>query len=184
MEDEAVVAVHDAREADGRLEEVRRWLVRNGIAAADVVEVMVGLARIERTYRRDRQAEGIAVARRNGVYKGRVKGTTKAKPDRAQDLQAKGMSAPEIGRALGVSTRTVSRSLAAGPPAESPCPSARCKSLFNGRQRGGTTESQIETGSAACGRNGTRIARPPDGAIQKSQSGTFATDDDGRRRNR
>ena len=114
MEAEAVVAVHDAREADGRLEEVRRWLVRSGIAAADVVEVLVGLARIERTYRRDRQAAGIAVARRNGVYKGRAQGTTKAKPDRAKELQAKGMSAPEIGRALGVSIRTVFRYLSAG----------------------------------------------------------------------
>ena len=79
-----------------------------------VAALMLGLAEIEWEYRRDRQAAGIAVARRNGVYRGRTRGTTKAKPDRAKELQTKGMSAPEIGRALGVSIRTVFRYLSAG----------------------------------------------------------------------
>lgn len=35
-------------------------------------------------------------------------------PDRAKELQAKGMSAPETGRALSVSIRTVFRYLSAG----------------------------------------------------------------------
>ena len=77
-----------------------------------VAALMLGLAEIEWEYRRERQAAGIAVARRHGVYRGRARGTTKAKPDRAQELRARGMSAPEIGRALGVSTRTVFRYLA------------------------------------------------------------------------
>ncbi len=86
----------------------------SGAMGRMVAALMLGLAEIEWEYRRDRQAAGIAVARRNGVYKGRVKGTTKAKPDRAKELQAKGMSATEIGRALGVSIRTVFRYLSAG----------------------------------------------------------------------
>ena len=86
----------------------------SGTPGRMVAALMLGLAEIEWEYRRERQAAGIAVARRDGVYRGRAKGTTKAKPDRAKGLRAKGMSAPEIGRALGVSIRTVFRYLAAG----------------------------------------------------------------------
>jgi hypothetical protein len=47
------------------------------------------------------------VAKRDGVYRGRQPGTTKGPPDRARELQAKGLRAPEIAQALGVSPRTV-----------------------------------------------------------------------------
>jgi DNA invertase Pin-like site-specific DNA recombinase len=73
---------------------------------------MFGLAEIEQEYRRERQAAGIAVAKRHGVYRGRVKGTTKATPARAQTLRTRGLSVPEIATALGVSPRTVFRYLA------------------------------------------------------------------------
>lgn len=43
-----------------------------------VARVLFGLAEIEQEYRRERQAAGIAVAKRRGVYQGRTKGTTKA----------------------------------------------------------------------------------------------------------
>ncbi len=39
---------------------------------------MFGLAEIEMDYRRERQAAGIAVAKRRGLYRGRKAGTTKA----------------------------------------------------------------------------------------------------------
>ena len=94
--------------------QVEPGAARGGQAQHVQDALAVGLAEIEWEYRRDRQAAGIAVARRNGVYRGRAKGTTKAKPDRAKELQTKGMSAPEIGRALGVSIRTVYRYLSAG----------------------------------------------------------------------
>jgi hypothetical protein len=51
------------------------------------------------------------VAKRQGTYKGRKPGTTKGKPDRALELWAKGLAAPETAAALGVSTRTVFRYL-------------------------------------------------------------------------
>jgi len=57
---------------------------------------------------KERQAAGIAVARQRGVYKGRKPGATKAKPQRARELRAKGMSLPEIAQALSVDKRTVS----------------------------------------------------------------------------
>jgi hypothetical protein len=78
-----------------------------------VQELPFGLAEIEWEYRKERQAAGIRVAKRDGVYRGRQPGTTKDQPDRARELQAKGLSAPKIAPALGVSPRTVFRYLQA-----------------------------------------------------------------------
>ena len=65
---------------------------------------------MEQETRRERQAAGIAVAKRiKGKYKGRPPGSTKAKPARALKLKEKGLSAPEIARSLGVSRNTVFR---------------------------------------------------------------------------
>ena len=74
-----------------------------------VASVMFGLAEIELEYRRERQEAGIAVAKSRGVYKGRQKGTTKAKPTRARNLRNRGFTIPEIANALDVSERTVFR---------------------------------------------------------------------------
>jgi DNA invertase Pin-like site-specific DNA recombinase len=74
--------------------------------------VLFGLAELEQEYRRERQTAGIAVAKRNGMYQGRRKGTTKAQPVRAQALRAPGLEAPEIANALGLISRTVFRYLA------------------------------------------------------------------------
>jgi DNA invertase Pin-like site-specific DNA recombinase len=92
----------------------------SGTVGRMVAALMLGLAEIEWEHRRDRQAAGIAAAKRRGVYegKGRPKGATKrgkAKryPERARALRAKGNSVPEIARALDVSPRTVFRYLGA-----------------------------------------------------------------------
>jgi DNA invertase Pin-like site-specific DNA recombinase len=76
-----------------------------------VASVLFGLAEIEWEYRRERQAAGIAVARGQGVYHGRQKGTTKAQPQRAQILRQRGLTVVEIATALGISERTVFRYL-------------------------------------------------------------------------
>jgi DNA invertase Pin-like site-specific DNA recombinase len=81
-----------------------------------VASVLFGLAEIEAEYRRERQAAGIAVAKRNGVYQGRQRGTTKANPARARALRARGLTIPEIALSLGLSPRTTFRYLAAAPP--------------------------------------------------------------------
>ena len=81
-----------------------------------VASVLFGLAEIEQEYRRERQAAGITVAKRKGVYRGRLKGTTKAKPARAQALRARGLSAAEIANALRVGPRTVFRHFATKNP--------------------------------------------------------------------
>jgi predicted transcriptional regulator len=76
-----------------------------------IASVLFGLAEIEREYLRERQAAGITVAKSQGVYTGRKKGTPKAKPERAWELRDQGLTKPEIARALGVSAQTVWRYL-------------------------------------------------------------------------
>jgi DNA invertase Pin-like site-specific DNA recombinase len=60
---------------------------------------------------KERQAAGIAVAKEKGIYTGRKKGSLKAKPERARELNEKGLNAKEIANALNVSERTVFRYL-------------------------------------------------------------------------
>jgi DNA invertase Pin-like site-specific DNA recombinase len=85
----------------------------NGAVGRMIASVLFGLAEIELEYRRERQAAGIRVAKTNGVYHGRQKGTTKALPDRAGELRAQGLKVLEISNAMGVTTRTVFRYLEA-----------------------------------------------------------------------
>jgi DNA invertase Pin-like site-specific DNA recombinase len=85
----------------------------SGTMGRMIAALMLGLAEIEWEYRKERQAAGIAVAKRDGVYRGRTQGTTKGQPNRARELQAKGLRAPEIAQALGVSLRTIFRYLQA-----------------------------------------------------------------------
>jgi len=59
---------------------VTQQLDLDGAIGRMVASVLFGLAEIEAEYRRERQAAGIAVAKRNGVYRGRQQGTTKAQP--------------------------------------------------------------------------------------------------------
>lgn len=73
--------------------------------------VMFGLAEIELEYRRERQAAGITVAKQKGLYKGRPKGATKARPTRAKTLYEQGLTVSEIANAMAVSQRTVFRYL-------------------------------------------------------------------------
>lgn len=82
-----------------------------GAVGRTLAAVMLGLAEIEQEYRRERQSAGIIVAKKKGVYTGRKLGTTKGKPERAIELREKGLTAPEIATALGISERTVFRYL-------------------------------------------------------------------------
>ena len=54
------------------------------------------------------------VAKRKGIYKGRRRGRTKGKPERAIALAAKGLRITEIATALGTSERTIHRYLRSG----------------------------------------------------------------------
>jgi DNA invertase Pin-like site-specific DNA recombinase len=94
-----------------RIVAVTQQLDLSGPLGRMVAGVLFGLAEIELEYRRERQAAGIRVARAKGVYQGRLKGTTKAAPQRVHKLRQRGLTAVEIAKALGVSERTVFRYL-------------------------------------------------------------------------
>jgi len=76
-----------------------------------MANVLSSVTQYDNEVRSERQAEGIAVAKRNRKYKGRKPGTTKEKPQRATKLMHQGLSQSEIAKALGVSCATVQRYL-------------------------------------------------------------------------
>jgi DNA invertase Pin-like site-specific DNA recombinase len=72
-----------------------------------IASLLFGIAEIELQHSKERQAAGIALARKRGVYTGRRAGTTKAAPSRARALKKQGLTILEIAHALGVKERTV-----------------------------------------------------------------------------
>jgi DNA invertase Pin-like site-specific DNA recombinase len=79
-----------------------------------IVSLLFGIAEIELQHTRERQAAGIALAKKRGVYTGRRPGTTKAVPTRAKALRKQKLTVPEIAQALGVKERTVYNYLSNG----------------------------------------------------------------------
>jgi DNA invertase Pin-like site-specific DNA recombinase len=72
-----------------------------------IASLLFGIAEIELQHAKERQAIGIALAKKRGVYTGRRSGTTKAIPSRARSLKTQGLTIAEIAKALGVKERTV-----------------------------------------------------------------------------
>lgn len=79
----------------------------SGPAGHLIASLLFGIAEIELQHVKERQAIGIALARKRGVYTGRKPGTTKAKPSRARALKKQGLTIAEIAQALSVKERTV-----------------------------------------------------------------------------
>jgi DNA invertase Pin-like site-specific DNA recombinase len=104
---EGITLLADWCARDVRVVVVTQQIDLRGAVGRMVASVLFGLAEIEMEYRQERQAAGIAVAKRRGVYQGRQKGTTKARPRRATVLRRQGLTVPEIANALQVSQRTV-----------------------------------------------------------------------------
>ena len=73
--------------------------------------VLFGLAEIELQHTKERQAAGIKVAKKKGIYAGRQAGTMKANLKRARALHQPGMTDTEIANALKVSKSSVYRYL-------------------------------------------------------------------------
>ena len=111
---EGISLLADWCERGIRVVVVTQQIDLSGAVGRMVASVLFGLAEIELEFRRERQAAGISVARKRGIYQGRKKGTTKAKPLRAQQLRDQGLSVSEIANALAVSGRTVFRYLSNG----------------------------------------------------------------------
>jgi DNA invertase Pin-like site-specific DNA recombinase len=93
--------------AGARVVSVTEQIDLSGPVGQIIAAVLLGLAEIEWGYRKERQADGIKVAKANGVYKGREKGSTKGDPRRARELRELGLGASEIATAMGVTRETV-----------------------------------------------------------------------------
>lgn len=94
-----------------RVVSVTQQLDFSGTVGRMIASVLFAVAEMEQETRRERQAAGIAVAKREGKYKGRQPGTFKANPRRAMELRERGLSLREIGNALGVSHASAARYL-------------------------------------------------------------------------
>jgi DNA invertase Pin-like site-specific DNA recombinase len=79
-----------------------------------IASLLFDIAEVELQHWKERQAIGIALAKKRGVYTGRRLGTTKARPARAQALRKQKLTIPEIAQALGVKQRTVYNYLSSG----------------------------------------------------------------------
>jgi DNA invertase Pin-like site-specific DNA recombinase len=112
---EGVNLLADWCERGVRVVAVTQQIDVSGPVGRMVASVLFGLAEIETEYRRERQAAGIAEAKKRGVYRGRDRGTTKAPARRARELRGRGLTVQEIATALGVSRRTAFRYLAESP---------------------------------------------------------------------
>jgi DNA invertase Pin-like site-specific DNA recombinase len=106
---DGVNVLYDWCERGLRVVSVTQQIDFNGTVGKMLAAVLLGIAEMEQETRRERQAAGIDVAKKQGKYPGRRKGTTKAKPQRALKLKERGLTASEIAKSLGVSRNTVFR---------------------------------------------------------------------------
>ncbi len=84
--------------------------------ARPLLTVMGAFAEFERSLIRERQAEGIAVAKSRGVYKGRAEELTPEQVAGAQQRNATGVAKAVVARDLGVSRQTLCTALSAHEP--------------------------------------------------------------------
>ena len=76
------------------------------------VDMLGVFAELETNLRRERQAEGIAKAKKEGVYRGAV---VRKDHDRVRELNETGMNKSQIAREMGMSRRHVYRLLERDP---------------------------------------------------------------------
>lgn len=82
-----------------------------------IISILGSVAEMERNQIRERQLEGIALAKARGVYKGRANGTkediltflSKPKNKKAVELLKKGYKNIEVSRIVGVHTNTITK---------------------------------------------------------------------------
>ncbi len=104
---DGINTVADWCQREIRVVSITQQIDLSGPVGQMIASVLFGIAQIEHQHIRERQAIGIAAAKKKGVYIGRKAGTTKAPPARARALRKRGLTIPEIATALGVKQRTV-----------------------------------------------------------------------------
>jgi DNA invertase Pin-like site-specific DNA recombinase len=104
---DGINVLHDWCDKGLRVVSVTQQIDFSGTVGKMLAAVLGGIAEMEQETRRERQAAGIAVAKKAGRYRGRRPGTTKARPKRALVLRQRGLSIAEIAKALGIGRNTV-----------------------------------------------------------------------------
>lgn len=102
-------------EAGVRVVSVTQQLDLSGTVGRMLAAVLLGIAEMEQETRRERQAAGIAVAKREGKYKGSQAGRrvrlTEEKEKQIHSLNSLGHGVAEIARTLELSRTTVYKAL-------------------------------------------------------------------------
>lgn len=98
--------VHELRAKGAHLKAIEQPINTSTAAGKAFLDMLGVFAEFETNLRRERQLEGIAAAKKRGVYKGRPK-TIKA--DAIKELIADGIGATEVARQLGISRASVYR---------------------------------------------------------------------------
>jgi DNA invertase Pin-like site-specific DNA recombinase len=78
-----------------------------------MLTILGGIAEFERSLIRERQADGIAIAKANGVYKGRKPALTAEQVTQARERVESGVPKAAVARDLGVSRQTLYSALRA-----------------------------------------------------------------------
>lgn len=102
--------VHDLTSRGVRIEFVKEGLTFTGEdspMAQLLLSVMGAFAEFERSLIRERQREGIALARRRGVYRGRKKALTSEQCSELRRRAADGEPKARLAREFGISRETV-----------------------------------------------------------------------------
>lgn len=94
-----------------RLVSVTQELDFSGASGKLIASTLFAVAEMENEVRRERQAEGIAVAKAEGVYKGRKTGAVTHKAERIRELLGRGLTHEEVAKSIGCSTKTVLRAV-------------------------------------------------------------------------
>lgn len=77
-----------------------------------MLTILGGIAQFERALIKERQAEGIALAKERGVYRGRAKALTAEQVEAARVRVSNGVAKAKVARDLGVSRQTLYNALA------------------------------------------------------------------------
>lgn len=81
-----------------------------------MLHMLAAFAEFERALIRERQAEGIRIAKAEGKYRGRARKLTPPQLDEARDLISTGVPKAEVARRYGIDRSTLHRALAASQP--------------------------------------------------------------------
>jgi len=104
-----------------RVQFVKEQLIFTGddtAMATLLLSVMGAFAEFERSLIRERQREGIALARQRGAYRGRARALSAEQVGQLRERVADGAAKATLAREFGVSRETIYQYLRAGPGAE------------------------------------------------------------------